>query len=353
MDLVKIILKNTKDIKKLERQLCCSDSGECPDLSADVGNIIECRDDGLFAEAGESMAIDGDVTSGTPGSVLFIGAGGTLAQDNSNFFYNDTTNNLGIQTSSPTAKLHLGAGSATANTAPIKLTSGTLMTTPETGAIEYDGTHFYGTIGSTRYQLDNTINSANNGLSVTSNVVQLGQAISAPGDPAILTADREIPLSTFSLMYRGATTHIGIEDLYFYHEKLDGSTGFWAEISADVPTLYIFSGTDSPQIVLTDSASNYCNIGIVSGYAYIQGDGIRLLSTSTKGVTTELMYIGPSPILPTAQLHISAGTAIAGTAPLKLTAGINLTTPENGAFEYDGTNLYFTTGGTRKTVTLV
>ena len=28
-------------------------------------------------------------------------------------------------------------------------------------------------------------------------------------------------------------------------------------------------------------------------------------------------------------------------------------TPENGALEYDGTNLYFTVGGVRKTVTLV
>jgi hypothetical protein len=56
----------------------------------------------------------------------------------------------------------------------------------------------------------------------------------------------------------------------------------------------------------------------------------------------------------TAYLHISkAGTATAGTAPLKLTSGTNLTTPENGAFEFDGTNLYFTVGGVRKTVTLI
>lgn len=55
----------------------------------------------------------------------------------------------------------------------------------------------------------------------------------------------------------------------------------------------------------------------------------------------------------TAYLHLGAGTASSGTAPLKLTAGTNLTTPENGAFEFDGTNLYFTVGGVRKTVTLV
>ena len=51
---------------------------------------------------------------------------------------------------SPTAYLHLGAGTATANTAPLKFTSGTLLTVPELGTIEYydDGTnsHFYGTI---------------------------------------------------------------------------------------------------------------------------------------------------------------------------------------------------------------
>lgn len=55
---------------------------------------------------------------------------------------------------------------------------------------------------------------------------------------------------------------------------------------------------------------------------------------------------------PTARVHLPAGTATAGTAPLKLTSGTNLTTPENGAFEFDGTNLYFTVGGVRKTVTL-
>jgi hypothetical protein len=55
----------------------------------------------------------------------------------------------------------------------------------------------------------------------------------------------------------------------------------------------------------------------------------------------------------TALIHIAAGTATANTAPLKLTSGVNLTTPEDGAFEFDGTNLYFTVGGVRKTVTLI
>jgi hypothetical protein len=41
---------------------------------------------------------------------------------------------------SATAKLHIAAGSASASTAPIKLTSGTVMSTAEAGAMEYNNT---------------------------------------------------------------------------------------------------------------------------------------------------------------------------------------------------------------------
>lgn len=62
--------------------------------------------------------------------------------------------------------------------------------------------------------------------------------------------------------------------------------------------------------------------------------------------------IGITIISPTAYLHIKAGIAAAGNAPLKFTAGINLTSPEAGAIEWDGTNLFATqtTGPTRKTI---
>ncbi len=52
--------------------------------------------------------------------------------------------------------------------------------------------------------------------------------------------------------------------------------------------------------------------------------------------------VGIGTTSPTAVLNLKAGTAAANTAPLKLTSGVNLTTPESGAIEYDGTNLFFT-----------
>jgi hypothetical protein len=66
-------------------------------------------------------------------------------------------------------------------------------------------------------------------------------------------------------------------------------------------------------------------------------------------VPTVGVFIG-SASTATARLHIAAGTATASTAPIKLTSGTNLTTAEAGAFEYNGTNLFFTRVATRQTV---
>jgi hypothetical protein len=71
-----------------------------------------------------------------------------------------------------------------------------------------------------------------------------------------------------------------------------------------------------------------------------------------KGLTnTNLLFtdasadsVGIRQATPTAQLHIGAGAATAGDAPLKLTTGPLLTTAEIGAFEYLTPILYFTNG---------
>lgn len=55
--------------------------------------------------------------------------------------------------------------------------------------------------------------------------------------------------------------------------------------------------------------------------------------------------------VPTAGLFLGAGTATAGTASQKFQAGgVVLTAPENGALEFDDTNLYITSGSTRQTI---
>lgn len=62
-----------------------------------------------------------------------------------------------------------------------------------------------------------------------------------------------------------------------------------------------------------------------------------------------LMYVGAAGVVPTSYVHIAAGTTTR--AAIELTSGTNLTTARAGAFEYDGTNLFFTrTGTTRESV---
>jgi hypothetical protein len=89
-------------------------------------------------------------------------------------------------------------------------------------------------------------------------------------------------------------------------------------------------------------------------YLNIAGSGIGRISPNG-------IYIGGGALVATAKLQLAAGTATAGTAPIKLTAGVLLSAIEQGTFEYvdGGVNgvLYFTcfVGGvlTRKIVTLV
>lgn len=122
----------------------------------------------------------------------------------------------------------------------------------------------------------------------------------------------------------------------------------------------------SGAITLTDSSAGLVGSaqGVVIGSAYwtdftYGGTRTHRLALNVYGLNS---YFGnniafgynPTGSSPaSAKIEIGAGTATAGTAPLKLRAGTNLTTPENGAFEFDGTNLYFTVGGVRKTINLI
>lgn len=97
----------------------------------------------------------------TAGNIVFSGLNGVNSSGNFNFQSTGILNfggtgiermvitvagNVGIGVTSPTAVLHLKAGTATANTAPLKFNSGTLLTTAEAGAVEFLTNAFYGTI---------------------------------------------------------------------------------------------------------------------------------------------------------------------------------------------------------------
>lgn len=97
---------------------------------------------------------------------FFKSVGGTY-----NWYFNDVekmrltgSGQLGILQTSPTALLHLGAGTATASTAPLKFTSGTNLTAIENGAVEYDGTDYFASAQSTRQKLHKGLSGSFSGV---------------------------------------------------------------------------------------------------------------------------------------------------------------------------------------------
>ena len=115
--------------------------------------------------------------------------------------------------------------------------------------------------------------------------------------------------------------------------RSSGAIGFWNDALSASMRMSILYRTE---FSIVDENAGAANLYIFPSSTYL----VNQVSVKTGSA-------------PTAHLHIAAGTATSGNAPLKLTAGTNLTTPENGAFEFDGTNLYFTVGGVRKTVNLL
>ena len=101
----------------------------------------------LFTDASDILYLQNNAL-GTGGIIAFRSKSG--GNESGRF---DVSGRLGIGLV-PTAFLHLLAGTATANTAPLKFTSGTLLSTPEAGAIEFLTDAFYGTLttGPTRKQ---------------------------------------------------------------------------------------------------------------------------------------------------------------------------------------------------------
>ena len=155
---------------------------------------------------------------GTGVQTINIGAGGTGSKSinigsgavaNTIVIGNTTAGtNTGINVAAPTANLHLGAGTAVANQgAPLKFTSGTNLTTPEAGALEYDGNVPYFTPGSGRgvvatYQF--VANSADFTLTAAAGV----QTVFATGNDVLTVAGNTTYFFEGQyILNTGATTH--------------------------------------------------------------------------------------------------------------------------------------------------
>ncbi len=113
------------------------------------------------------------------------------------------------------------------------------------------------------------------------------------------------------------------------------------------------AGLNTPATLPSVGVENFADLGDVDDSGADVGE-IPVFDGSNYVVTnwTPAAFGFGGQSSPTAWVHIGAGTAAANTSPLKLTSGTNLTSPEAGSFEYDGTELYFTRASTRLKVLL-
>lgn len=123
-------------------------------MGAGVGGVIAFRGNYTGTTETTAAAIQAAKSNGTDGQygfdLLFMTR--VNGGNNTEKMRITAAGNVGIGVTGPTAYLHLKAGTATANTAPLKFNSGTLNTTAEAGAMEFltDALYFTITTGAAR-----------------------------------------------------------------------------------------------------------------------------------------------------------------------------------------------------------
>ena len=115
-------------------------AGGFANLTTGIGNLGFGCNAGLGITTGSYNTIIGALAASLPASrsnYVMISDG-----QGNNAFLRDSLNRVGLGTiTTPTALLHIAGGTTTI--APLKLTSGTNLTTAEVGAIEYNGTNLF------------------------------------------------------------------------------------------------------------------------------------------------------------------------------------------------------------------
>lgn len=157
-------------------------------------------------------------------------------------------------------------------------------------------------------------------------------AANLTGGSNVVIGNQAVPLGTGSY-----TTAVGASTLK------DLTTGVANSCFGNYTGWGITTGSQNVIIggqasALPGSRSNYVIINDGQGNAALTRDSLYRTGLGT--ITT-----------PTALLHIAAGTTTI--APIKLTSGTNLTTPEAGTIEYNGTNLFFTPASAARNSVLI
>jgi Chaperone of endosialidase len=267
----------------------------------------------------------------------------------------DSTGNVGIGASSMTSKLEINS-SASPNNRNVKLAENTISN----GASSYFRGDNNGSSFPVVLENRDVTAALTQSVGETTNMSYTGGASAAVASGEWYFVKEQEWTSTATTQdssYVLRTTTDGS-----MNEKLRVTSAGFMGIGTSAPTnpLHIYS-TTADSLLFERAGSNNANIqyknntySIFAGMAPAGSFAIGLtssLATSPIAVFSQGGKFGMGTNVPTARIHITAGTAAASGAPLKFNAGTNMTTPEAGAIEFDGTNLYYTDSTpTRRTI---
>jgi hypothetical protein len=187
------------------------------------------------------------------------------------------------------------AGSASANTKP-KLTSGTLLTTPEAGAIEYDGTALYGTVdatnGRTQFANQQIFRLTANGAAIGAGIADYFGANSAL--PTVTNAIYELNFYMWFLKTTGGTVTWTITNTqtytnivaYYFGSAVAGITPEAAARGSGIVTTTAAAAALPASGTLTTAVNHHHRITAIAECA-TAGD-IRLRATESAGTITPL-----------------------------------------------------------------
>ena len=279
-----------------------SGSIKISDLSGSGTRMVVANSSGVLStQTISSLAIGSTITSATAGSVLFAGTSGVLAQNNTNFFWDNATQRLGLGTTAPAYLLDVN-GSVRAGANGFYGNNGTVTG----GLIKFNSSNLVnidpqGFGATTNYNL--TINGVGyvTGRISTDTYVMVKGGTSTPGTTFVSygigrpdTLNQVTALAGFGGVYEGANWYNGLALSFFVSSGSDISGG-----GSRVEKMRLKSAGDllisnlagtGTRMVVADSTGTLSTQSISSGTMAI-GGGITSASQGS------ILFAGASGVL--------------------------------------------------------
>lgn len=242
-----------------------------------ANRVITFPDTNGTISVGGAMAIGGTVTGGTTGSVLFIGAGPVLSQDNANFFWDDTNNRLGLGTITPNQQLEL--------TGNFRLP----VTTSTTGIVFSGANRYIHNFGTNNFLAG--VNAGNLTMSGSNNVgigssaltaITSGNNNTAVGEEALASATTSSGNTAIGREAMSADT-VGSNNTAVGHQSMFSASSASNDnvaVGASTLSAAAFSGTDNVAI------GTNAGLAITSGSNNVAVGSDAMLNTTTGGQNT-------------------------------------------------------------------